>query len=540
VRRRALLAGSLVTALLLGAAPAHAFTLETVPGTYAGPVHVSGPPGDATRVLVVERAGRIQLVKNGVKAAAPYLDISARVDTDAEEGLLSMAFPSPDRFYVLFTEDVGAPAGSDIVVERYDVDGTGDAADPTTRTEILRIPHRVGNNHYGGQLQIGPDSNLWLSTGDGGGVSRDSDGNAQNPGDRLGKILRIAPREAGGYDIPAGNPYASGGGAPEVWARGLRNPWRWSFDRATGDMLIADVGESDREEIDVAPAPGLGCGANFGWPWFEGTLVLGSGAAPATHHAPAFEHTHDEGWQAITGGFVIRDPAVEEAGRYVYGDFYVDQLWLYDPVTGANAATGVTVDGLAAFGEDGVGRVYAISLGGTVHRIESNAGTNGEAASRASVQVPGCDPTTTTTTQPGPGGEQPPAGGGDPPRDVPATTPPPAGGPAPLRLSVTTLRRQRAARRRRVFVLAGCDVPCRLRLTGRLTIGRASFRLTGSEAVARAGTRRPLMARLGPRARRAARRALRRGDTVAARLSVRAAAPDGRTTARSLTVAVRR
>ncbi|HEV3000671.1 MAG TPA: PQQ-dependent sugar dehydrogenase, partial [Solirubrobacteraceae bacterium] len=375
MRRRVATALALAFAAL--AAPAHAFDLEQLPGTYVQPVQVAGPPGDTARVLVVEQSGRVQLVKDGVRQAAPFLDVASRIDFGGEEGLLSMAF-APDYatsgfFYVAFTADTGT-SGNDFVVEQHRVAPGGDTALAGSAREVIRIPHRVGDNHNAGQLHFGPDGNLWISTGDGGGFSKDSDGDAQDPNELLGKVLRIAPRADGGYDVPAGNPFAGGGGAPEVWATGLRNPWRFSFDRATGDLLIGDVGEATMEEVDLAAAPGRAPGANFGWPYYEGTFVPASGPQPATHHAPLFTHTRAQGWRAITGGYVIRDPALAEAGKYVYGDFFVDRLWLYDFATGTRAPTDDTVDMLSGFGEDGVGRVYATSLGGSVYRLVAEGG----------------------------------------------------------------------------------------------------------------------------------------------------------------------
>jgi glucose/arabinose dehydrogenase len=542
----------LATALLLAAAPAYGFTLEQLTPTFDQPVYVSAPPGDPDRLLVVEKGGRIQLVVGGVKASAPYLDLSARVDTDGEEGMLSIAFPSADRFYVLFNEDLGQDGvkGSDIVVERYDVEAGGDAADPSTGVEILRVPHHgglQGDNHNGGQLQIGPDGNLWMSTGDGGGnVGRDRDGNAQNPEDPLGKLLRVAPREEGGHDIPAGNPYASGGGVPEIWATGLRNPWRFSFDRGTGELYIGDVGESAIEEVDRLPAPALGCAANFGWPWYEGTSVLASNTQPATHEPPVVEHTHEDGdadgpWQAVTGGYVIRDPALEEAGKYVYGDFNVDQLWLYDPATGSTTATSVTIPLLVSFGEDGLGRVHAASLDGHVYRLENAAGENGTAPAPATFAVPGCKAPVATKGE---------SGGGEAPAEEPAPEPPTPPGPgpstgggpppAPLRLKAGTARTQRAVRRRAVIARAECSLDCRLELTGRLTVGRASFRLRRARASLKARVPAVLRARLGARARRAARRALRRGRRVRIQLTLTATAPHGETVTQALAVVVRR
>ena len=539
-------------AVALFASPAHGFELVPLDGDYAQPVHVSGPPDDATRVLVVEKGGTIRLVKNGVQAATPYLDLTDRVDTDDEEGMLSMAFASPDRFYVLFNEDTGT-AGSDIVVEAYDVAPGRDAADPGSAEKIITIGHRAGDNHNGGQIHVGPDGNLWISTGDGGGAQflRDSDGDAQDPYRLLGKLLRIAPRADGGHDVPPDNPYAArGGGAPEVWALGLRNPWRFSFDRGTGDLWLGDVGEGWMEEVDHAAAPALGCGANFGWPYYEGDRGTGWGAKPGSHQPPLFvlprtAQGGEQGWRAIAGGYVIRDPALAEAGQYVHGDYFVSTLWLYDPETGARTETDAEVNDLTGFGEDGVGRVYATSFddGGKVDLLAPDGGVPaqaGVAPPLATVVPPGCDP------PPGPIAEErtdeqaPPQD--DPPLDAPGL---PLGDPVvtPLpqapRLTATARRRQRALRGRRVVVRARCDVACRATLTGRLTIGPRQVPLTGAIVQLAPGRTRRLVARLGPRAARVARRALRRRARVRALLTVRARDAAGREARpRGLTVTI--
>jgi len=253
----------LTTVLLLAvAAPAAAFELQPLPGPFGVPVFVTGPPGDPDRVMVVQRDGTIRLIKGGANTL--FLDITAAVDDGGgEEGLLSMAF-APDyatsrRFYVAYTV-ASVPAGNDLVVEERIAAASGDTA-TAEGNQIIRVEHRAAANHNGGQLQFGPDGNLWISTGDG-GSGYDPPGNAQNPEVLNGKLLRITPTPGGGYTIPPGNPYSGGGGQPEIWALGLRNPWRFSFDRVTGDLLIGDVGQDTVEEVDRAAAPDLGCGDN--------------------------------------------------------------------------------------------------------------------------------------------------------------------------------------------------------------------------------------------------------------------------------------
>ena len=500
--RRLAVALASAAAALVASAPATALELDQI-GTFAGPVHVTGPPGDPARVLVVERGGTIRLVKSGAVQATPYLDIAAKVDSGGgEEGLLSIAFPpdhaSTKRFYVFYTAETGT-TGSDLVVEERSTDPTGDAALPTSN-EVIRIPHRDAENHNGGQLHFGPDGNLWISTGDG-GSGNDPWGNGQNPGTLLGKLLRIDPRPGGGYDIPPGNPYANGGGAPEVWAIGLRNPWRFSFDRLTGDLMIGDVGQGYAEEIDRAPAPGLGCGANYGWVAFEADQATGRAPAPADHHAPLIVRTRAEGWRAIAGGYVLRDQDLPagERGHYVYGDFFVDNLWLVKPEgPGNGTALPQIVDQLSAFGEDGVGRVYATSLGGPVYRLTDSA------PGPVRFDVPGCTPGGGTPTDPPPpGGDPPPAPGPQPP-----PSPPPETTAAPLRLVAGTARRQRALRRRRVFVRARCSAACVLTARGRRVRPR-TLRLEPARTTT-------IVLRLRRRALRVLHRGSRIGVTLAA------------------------
>ncbi|HEX8085891.1 MAG TPA: PQQ-dependent sugar dehydrogenase [Solirubrobacteraceae bacterium] len=503
-------------ALAATAGQAAAFDLEQVPGTYDQPVYAIGPPGDPTQLFVVEKKGRIKLVDDGAAVDEPFLDISGQVDIDGEEGLLSMAF-APDyngpgsqgRYWIVYTADApendkGDLPGSEIVVEERLRDDPGRAA------EIIRIPHHNFSNHNGGQLQLGPDGHLWLSTGDGGGAN-DQLGNAQNPRSLLGKLLRFTPIAGGGHAIPADNPYADGvDGAPEVWAIGLRNPWRFSFDRETGDLLIGDVGQGAAEEIDFAAAPDRGRGDNYGWPAYEGNRVTGLAPPPADHHPPLIEHLRDDGWKAIAGGYVIRDPELCEFGRYVYGDsFRPGGLFLADPLTGATTEIADRqVSFLVSFGEDAAAHVYAVSLNGPVYRL------TGDAATQCPPPPEEDDDEDTTTTTPAPA---PPTQ--DPPAPPPFQAPRP---PGALGLYVDTAPRQRGVKLKRVFVKAGCNARCRITLTGGLWVGPRRFTLIPTSIPLRGDTPFTFYAQLGPRARRAARRALRRGGHPTARLTVTA------------------
>jgi len=351
-------------------------------GSFISPVYVASPPGDRRRLFVVEQPGRIRIVKDGVALAAPFLDIRSLVSFGGERGLLGIAFP-PDygtsgRFYVYYT--ARSPSGA-ITIAEYRSSSGANAADPATRRAVLSIPHPRAN-HNGGQLQFGPDGYLYVGIGDGGG-SGDPDGAGQRLETLLGKLLRIDPRAGAGaaYTVPADNPFVGRLGArPEIWSYGLRNPWRFSFDRLTGDLTIGDVGQGAWEEIDFAPAPGLGRDANYGWGCWEGRHVYAGNAGapqctpPRSQTAPVHEYSHSSGC-SITGGYVVRDPTLPVLnGRYVYGDYCRSPLRsvrLEAPNAQDDRGLGLSVAGLTSFGEDACGRVYAVSGDGPVYRLEA-------------------------------------------------------------------------------------------------------------------------------------------------------------------------
>jgi glucose/arabinose dehydrogenase len=342
-------------------------------GRFDEPTYLTAPRGDRRR-FVVERGGRIRVVKRGRVLREPFLDVSGDVQIGSESGLLSMAF-APDYsrtglFYVYYTDRQGFPT----IAQFQRSAANPDRADPDSRRTTMRVEHHR-SNHKGGQLQVGPDGMLYAGFGDGGGGG-DPDENAQDLREFLGKIIRIDPRAGGGYLIPASNPFRSRSGArPEVYAYGVRNPYRFSFDRRRGSLVIGDVGQDEVEEIDYirgrAGKP-PGGGYNFGWDVFEGRSPYESGSAPGAVR-PVLQHTHDQGFCSITGGYVLRDRSLGRGwtGRYVYGDFCDGTIRLA-PLRRPNAPTHPTrlhVDNLASFGEDGRGRVYAISLDGPIFRI---------------------------------------------------------------------------------------------------------------------------------------------------------------------------
>jgi glucose/arabinose dehydrogenase len=371
--RSRLLLTALLGAMIAVTAPAAAAPHLTQIGSFNYPVYVTAPPGDPHRVFVVERAGRIRVVKDGKKLGTPFLDISSSVSTDVERGLLSMAF-APDyaksgRFYVYFTDNTG-----DIRIQ----EGRRSSGNPDiaagSRRNLLTIGHREFANHDGGQLQYGPDNRLYAGIGDG-GSGGDPHNHGQSLNTRLGKLLRIDPRAPSGgrpYGVK-GNPFAGRSGAfPEIWAYGLRNPWRYSFDRGTGDLVIADVGQDTEEEIDFARR-GTGRGANYGWNVFEGRRRFRSGSA-AGAVKPRVVHDHSAGYCSIVGGYVVRDKSLGSLyGRYVYGDFCKSPLRSVKLGRKSGASgdktIGVSVGSLVSFGEDARSRVYAVSLDGGVFRL---------------------------------------------------------------------------------------------------------------------------------------------------------------------------
>ena len=339
-------------------------------GRFAGPTYVTAPPGDRRRLFVVERAGTIRVLVDGRRRSRPFLDIRGSVRTGGERGLLSMAFArdyaTSGRFYVYFTDGTG-----DIRIQEFRRSADPNLADPASRRDLLRIGHRRFGNHNGGQLQTGPDGLLYIGTGDGGGAN-DSLRSGQDRRTLLGKLLRIDPRPGGGrpYRIPPRNPFRGGSSRPEIFAYGLRNPWRFSFDRRGGALTIADVGQDSQEEVDYAPHRGRG--ANYGWGIFEGRNRIRSGRV-RRHHRPALVRSHSRGWCSVTGGYIVRDRALRGLyGRYVYGDLCrrgLRSVVLTRRGARRDRAVGVAVRTLVSFGEDARGRVYAVSLNGPVYRL---------------------------------------------------------------------------------------------------------------------------------------------------------------------------
>jgi glucose/arabinose dehydrogenase len=343
-------------------------------GSFDAPVFVTVPPGDKSRLFVVEKGGKVRVVKGGKTLDRPFLDVSDKVATGSEQGLLSLAF-APDyassgRFYVYYTDGNG-----DTRIVEYRRRSADEADAGSART--LLSQKQPEPNHNGGLLLFGPDKLLYIGLGDGGGGGdqHGTRGNAQSLGTILGKILRIDPRADGAkpYRIPADNPFVGRSDARgEIYSYGLRNPWRFSFDRKTGDLTIGDVGQEEIEEIDFVRR-GKGRGANFGWRVLEGNNRYTRGERAVGAITPVITEKHSDGNCSITAGVVIRDPALPAwAGRYVFGDFCrgVVQTALLSSGRARNKTDRkLRVEQLSSFGEDALGRVYITSLDGPVYRL---------------------------------------------------------------------------------------------------------------------------------------------------------------------------
>ena len=342
--------------------------LERV-GEFDQPTYVAQAPG-SNDLYVVERPGRLRIVRDGQTLERPALDLIGEVSDEGEQGLLSVAF-DPDfassrLLYVYFT---GSDQDQHVVEFKAGDDGI---VEEGSRREVLRMDD-FASNHNGGLLLFGPDGHLYIGTGDGGSAD-DPERNGQDLGSLLGKILRIDPRRSGDqpYRVPRDNPFVDRAGArPEVYSYGLRNPWRFSFDRENRALSIGDVGQSTLEEVDYTPA-GEARGANFGWSAFEGTERFNQDQQAPGAVSPIFTYGRDEGC-SITGGYVVRDPTLPSlTGRYIYGDYCAGELRSFVPsVAGARGdrPLGLEVSSLSSFGEDAAGHIYATSLDGPVFRL---------------------------------------------------------------------------------------------------------------------------------------------------------------------------
>ncbi len=326
-----------------------------VAGGLRAPTQVAAAPGNAGTLYVVEQAGLVRVVRNGKIRPKPFLDIRSSVLSGGEQGLLGLAFAADyakSRQFVVNYTDVNG----DTRVVRYTSDGV--KALPRTARTLLFLDQPYGN-HNGGMVAYGPDGLLYVGTGDGGGGG-DPEGRAQNPASRFGKLLRLDPKRPGAK--------------PVVVALGLRNPWRFSFDRANGDLWIGDVGQSSIEEVDHVARPWKGL-LNFGWDAYEGTDRFESSAlGPGRLVQPVAEYSHAQGC-SITGGYVYRGKKVPAAkGRYFYGDYCSGVVWSLRLVNGVARQLRrepFVVRNLSSFGEDTAGELYAVSGNGDIYRLTS-------------------------------------------------------------------------------------------------------------------------------------------------------------------------
>jgi uncharacterized protein (TIGR03437 family) len=337
--------GLLIVFSALAAAQPGTIRLIKIAGGLSQPTHIAGAGDGSGRLFVVEQRGRIRIVRNGAVSPAPFLDISERVSCCGERGLLSVAFPpgfaASGRLYAYYTNLVG-----DIVVARYQRSASTDSADPASETVLLTVPHRQFANHNGGQLAFAPDGSLFIGTGDGGGGG-DPFGNGQNPTSLLGKLLRMNVEH--------------GETTPSIRALGLRNPWRFSFDRATGGLYIADVGQNTYEEINYQPATDSAI-RNYGWNVMEGFHCYQQpGCNQAGLTLPVAEYNHSAGDCSVTGGFVYRGTRYPNLqGVYFFGDYCSGRVRTLTRA-GAGWESAVALQSgllISSFGEDDDGEIY--------------------------------------------------------------------------------------------------------------------------------------------------------------------------------------
>lgn len=357
--------------------------LQTISTSLSSPVFVTAPANDTTRLFIVEQDGLIRIfdVTSNSLLVTPFLNISGLISAGGERGLLGLAFDPQyafnRQFYVYYTNTAG-----NIVLVRYLRDAANaNLADASSATLILTVAHPNFSNHNGGMLAFGPDACLYAGVGDGGGAG-DPNNNGQNLSSLLGKLLRLDPGTGGACgNNGIINPFILVGGAPQIWSLGLRNPWRFSFDRVTGDLYIGDVGQEAREEIDVAVGPNAGRQANFGWRLMEGFLCFNpsTNCNPGGLTLPVLDYPHLSGACAVTGGYVYRgsvSPALQ--GTYFYADFCAGFVKSFRYQNGQPTEQtdwpllrppGGSV---TSFGEDTAGELYVLTQGGGLFKFIPN------------------------------------------------------------------------------------------------------------------------------------------------------------------------
>lgn len=380
-KQLALSGAAAITFLALGAQSASAQLQATaVGGSFSAPLYVTSPPGDTDRLFVLEQnSGRIRIIKNGTTLGTPFIDLGAISSSGSERGLLGLAFhpnyfgpgTGEGEFFVNYTNNSG-----NTVVRRYDVSANPDVADAGSFQNIVTITQPF-SNHNGGCIQFGPDGMLYVGTGDGGSAN-DPGNRSQNINNLLGKMLRYDVDLPSPF-IPASNPFVGVAGDDAIWSIGQRNPWRFSFDRVTGDMWIGDVGQGEREEVSFEPAGSAG-GLNYGWRCMEGLRCTGLSGCTCNSAAltlPVEEYNHGGGRCSITGGYRYRGTAMPNfVGRYFFADYCSGQIW---SVAFNGTSTSDLIDhesdigiggfGITSFGEDANGELYIIK-GSNVYRLD--------------------------------------------------------------------------------------------------------------------------------------------------------------------------
>jgi len=361
--------------------PSNDLQLQTISTSLNQPVFMTAPPGDSTRLFVVEQGGLIRIIdpRNNSLLAIPFLNLSSLLSTGGERGLLGMAFDpqyaTNRRFYVFYTNTTG-----DIVIAQYFRNAmNANLADSSPATILLTVEHSAESNHNGGMLVFGSDGCLYAGVGDGGG-SGDPNNNGQTIGVRLGKILRINS-DTGGSCTNSNPFFVFGGDAQQVWSFGLRNPWRFSFDRLTNDLYIGDVGQGAREEINVSPAPNAGRALNYGWRFMEGFLCFNpsSNCDSGGLTLPVLDYPHFSGACSVTGGYVYRGSAVLALrGTYFYADYCAGFVRSFRHQNGQPTdqkewpLLSPPGSSVTSFGEDAAGELYVMTQGGGLFKFIPN------------------------------------------------------------------------------------------------------------------------------------------------------------------------
>jgi hypothetical protein len=384
--------------LVVASGLAAAIELQPIASGLASPLYLTHAGDGTQRLFIVERGGTVRVLQPGASTPTLFLDISARIVSGGEQGLLGLAFhpqyAANGRFFTFSTRN----GGDSLVIAEHRVSATNPNLADTTETALLTIAHPTNNNHNGGMLAFGPNGLLHVGVGDG-GSGNDPPNNAQNIETLLGKILRLDVSTPGAYAIPPANPFVGRAGRDEIHSYGWRNPWRFSFDRATGQGWVADVGQGAREEVN---AP-LALGSNYGWRVYEGTQCTNLDPALCgnlpNYVPPLFDYSRVSPRCSVTGGYVYRGAGgAVPTGTYLYADYCSGEIFAWN-----GSAQSVLLDttlNISSFGEDEQGELYVVSLGGTVSKIVASAApcTYSIQPTRVSVGAAGATGTVSVST----------------------------------------------------------------------------------------------------------------------------------------------